>query len=99
MTCGSGSLGRRSGAREIGAHLRCPGVDADGDSMDLGAPMVCRRKRWCAGRGQLEVGNPFPQQTGDPSKRRPHVWRPPLLIEANRSASGGDDWPKPTTVV
>ena len=31
-----GSLGRGSGAREIGAHLHCPGVDADGDSMDLG---------------------------------------------------------------
>ena len=36
-------------------------------------------------------GKPLPQPTGVPSARRAHVWLRPLLIEMNRSFSGGSD--------
>ena len=35
------------------------------------------------------------QQMCVPSSRRPHVWDRPLLMETNRSSSGGDGDPEP----
>lgn len=42
----------------------------------------------------IPIGRPsYPQQTGEPSRRRAQVKSSPLLMEASVSFAGGDDLP------